>query len=241
MAWSESRQPPAVASRTYPPFEKNEADTEGSFYCSKCRRNFRTADPAVGMAQFKQHNCETVRKQNSGMDNFDKYDEIDYSGKSDPDIWETHLEFFFSRQTALRRYAEIKRLHPEAAKKTAVRPFFRPTGEIEIHPDMIKDFTSENLKRRKVFGSSNTGCPRPKSRRRNMRTGCQRRTRKVGQNIASGRSDRRLSPQQSRKFQRNSIHLHYSAKGPQPVSGQTVSALVLPRSGLSAYHAGPSL
>ncbi len=31
MAWSESRQPPAVASRTYPPFEKNEADTEGSF------------------------------------------------------------------------------------------------------------------------------------------------------------------------------------------------------------------
>jgi hypothetical protein len=96
------------------------------------------------MAQFKQHNCETVRKQNSGMDNFDKYDEIDYSGKSDPDIWETHLEFFFSRQTALRRYAEIKRLHPEAAKKTAVRPFFRPTGEIEIHPDMIKDFTSEN-------------------------------------------------------------------------------------------------
>ncbi len=78
------------------------------------------------------------------MDNFDKYDEIDYSGKSDPDIWETHLEFFFSRQTALRRYAEIKRLHPEAAKKTAVRPFFRPTGEIEIHPDMIKDFTSEN-------------------------------------------------------------------------------------------------
>jgi len=78
------------------------------------------------------------------MDNFDKYDEIDYTGKSDPDIWETHLEFFFSKQTALRRYAEIKRLHPEAAKKTAVRPFFRPTGEIEIHPDMVKDFGSEN-------------------------------------------------------------------------------------------------
>lgn len=106
--------------------------------------NFRTADLAVGMAQFKEHNCETARKQKSGMDNFDKYDEIDYSGKSDPDIWETHLEFFFSKQTALRRYAEIKRLHPEAAKKTAVRPFFRPTGEIEIHPDMIKDFGSEN-------------------------------------------------------------------------------------------------
>jgi hypothetical protein len=66
-------------------------------------------------------------------------------GRSDPDVWETHLEFFFSKQTALRRYAEIKRLHAEAAKKTAVRPFFRPTGEIEIHPDMIKDFGSENL------------------------------------------------------------------------------------------------
>lgn len=78
------------------------------------------------------------------MDNFDKYDEIDYTGKSDPDIWETHLEFFFSKQMAMRRYAEVKRLHPEAAKKTAVRPFFRPTGEIEIHPDMIKDFGSAN-------------------------------------------------------------------------------------------------
>jgi hypothetical protein len=78
------------------------------------------------------------------MDNFDKYDEIDYTGKSDPDIWETHVEFFFSKQTALQRYAEMKRLHPEAAKKTAVRPFFRPKGEIEIHPDMIKDLDSEN-------------------------------------------------------------------------------------------------
>jgi len=29
------------------------------------------------------------------MDSFDKYDEIDYTGKSDPDIWETHVEFFF--------------------------------------------------------------------------------------------------------------------------------------------------
>ena len=78
------------------------------------------------------------------MEKFDKYDEIDYAGKSDPDIWETHIEFFFSKQTALRRYAEIKRLHPNAATKTAQRPFFRPTGEIEIHPDMIKDFDSEN-------------------------------------------------------------------------------------------------
>jgi hypothetical protein len=36
------------------------------------------------------------------MDSFDKYDEIDYTGKSDPDIWETHLEFFLSKETALR-------------------------------------------------------------------------------------------------------------------------------------------
>jgi hypothetical protein len=90
--------------------------------------------------------CTSVNPKESGrMDSFDKYDEIDYTGKSDPDIWETHLEFFLSRQTALQRYAEIKRLHPEAAKKTAVRPFFRPKGEIEIHSDMIKDLASENL------------------------------------------------------------------------------------------------
>ena len=76
------------------------------------------------------------------MDSFDKYDEIDYTGKSDPDIWETHVEFFFSKETALQRYAEIKRLHPDAAKKTAVRPFFRQKGEIEIHPDMIRDLDS---------------------------------------------------------------------------------------------------
>jgi hypothetical protein len=90
--------------------------------------------------------CISVNVKESGpMDSFDKYDEIDYTGKSDPDIWEIHLEFFFSRQTALQRYAEIKRLHPEAARKTAVRPFFRAKGEIEIHPDMIKDLASENL------------------------------------------------------------------------------------------------
>lgn len=90
--------------------------------------------------------CTNANVKESGpMDNFDKYDEIDYTGKSDPDIWETHVEFFFSRQTALQRYAEIKRLHPEAAKKTAVRPFFRAKGEIEIHPDMIKDLASANL------------------------------------------------------------------------------------------------
>lgn len=73
------------------------------------------------------------------MEKFDKYDEIDYTGKSDPDIWETHIEFFFSKEAALRRYAEIKRLHPEESRKTQ-RPFFRATGDIEIHRDMIKDF-----------------------------------------------------------------------------------------------------
>lgn len=77
------------------------------------------------------------------MEKFDRYDEIEYTGKSNPNIWEVHLEFFFSKSAALKRYATIKRLHPEAAKKTAVRPFFRAKGEIEIHQDMIKDFTPE--------------------------------------------------------------------------------------------------
>jgi hypothetical protein len=77
------------------------------------------------------------------MDKFDRYDEIDYTGKSDPNIWEIHLEFFFSKTTALKRYAAIKRLHREAARKTAVRPFFRPNGEIEVHRNMIKDFTPD--------------------------------------------------------------------------------------------------
>jgi len=77
------------------------------------------------------------------MEKFDQYDEIEYTGKSNPDIWEVHLEFFFSKEAALQRYAAIKRLHPEAARKTAVRPFFRRHGEIEIHQDMIKDFTPD--------------------------------------------------------------------------------------------------
>jgi hypothetical protein len=77
------------------------------------------------------------------MENFDKYDEIDYTGKSDPNIWEVHLEFFISKQTAMKSYAEIKRLHPESALKTAVRPFFRANGEIEIHQNMIKDFSAD--------------------------------------------------------------------------------------------------
>jgi hypothetical protein len=77
------------------------------------------------------------------MDNFDKYDEIDYTGTSNPNIWEVHLEFFFSKQAAMKRYAEIKRLHPKSAHKTAVRPFFRANAEIAIHRDMIKDFTPD--------------------------------------------------------------------------------------------------
>ena len=77
------------------------------------------------------------------MEKFDRYDEIDYTGKSNPNIWEIHLEFFFSKAAALKRYATIKRVHPEAARKTAVRPFFRRNGEITIHRDMIKDFTPE--------------------------------------------------------------------------------------------------
>jgi hypothetical protein len=81
------------------------------------------------------------------MEKFDRYDEIDYTGKSDPNIWEVHLEFFFSKPTAIKRYAAIKRLYPEAAKKTATRPFFRPKGEIEIHQNMIKDFTPEAASR----------------------------------------------------------------------------------------------
>jgi len=81
------------------------------------------------------------------MEKFDQYDEIEYTGKSNPNIWEVHLEFFFSKEAALKRYASIKRLHPEAAEKTAVRPFFRPNGEIQIHQHMIKDFTPETANR----------------------------------------------------------------------------------------------
>ena len=76
------------------------------------------------------------------MEKFDKYDEVDYTGKSDPGVWETHVEFYLSKQTALARYAEIKRLHPEAAKQHALRPFFRKTEEINLHRDMIKDLGS---------------------------------------------------------------------------------------------------
>jgi hypothetical protein len=77
------------------------------------------------------------------MEKFDRYDEIEYTGKSNPNIWEVHLEFFFSKTAALQRYATIKRLHPKAAKKTAVRPFFRQNLEIQVHRNMIKDFTPD--------------------------------------------------------------------------------------------------
>jgi hypothetical protein len=77
------------------------------------------------------------------MENFDRYDEIEYTGKSNPNIWEVHLEFFFSKTAALQRYATIKRLHPAAAKKAAVRPFFRQNLEIQVHRNMIKDFTPD--------------------------------------------------------------------------------------------------
>jgi hypothetical protein len=77
------------------------------------------------------------------MEKFDRYDAIDYTGNSNPNIWEIHLEFFFSKAAALKRYATIKRLHPEAAKRTVIRPFLRPNGDIQIHRDMIKDFTPE--------------------------------------------------------------------------------------------------
>ena len=81
------------------------------------------------------------------MEKFDRYDEIDYTGKSDPNILGSPFGVFFFKPAAIKRYAAIKRLHPEAAKKTAIRPFFRATGEIEIHQNMIKDFTPEAASR----------------------------------------------------------------------------------------------
>jgi hypothetical protein len=41
------------------------------------------------------------------MEKFDQYDEIEYTGKSNPNIWEVHLEYFFSKEAALKRYATI--------------------------------------------------------------------------------------------------------------------------------------
>ena len=80
------------------------------------------------------------------MQRFDKYDEIDYTGKSDPDIWETHIEFYYSKTAAFRRHKEIKARHPEAAKKAEFEPFFRPVAEVEIHQDLIKDKGSKSAK-----------------------------------------------------------------------------------------------
>jgi hypothetical protein len=47
-------------------FERNESDTEGSFVCSACRKDFHTADPAEGMEQFNLHKCEPKRKRADG-------------------------------------------------------------------------------------------------------------------------------------------------------------------------------
>jgi hypothetical protein len=47
-------------------FERNESDTEGSFVCSACRKDFHTSDPAEGMAQFKLHKCESRRGRADG-------------------------------------------------------------------------------------------------------------------------------------------------------------------------------
>jgi hypothetical protein len=47
-------------------FERNESDTEGSFVCSACRKDFLTSDPAEGMAQFKLHKCESRRGRADG-------------------------------------------------------------------------------------------------------------------------------------------------------------------------------
>jgi len=47
-------------------FERNESDTEGSFVCSACRKDFDTSDPAEGMAQFKLHKCEPKGQRADG-------------------------------------------------------------------------------------------------------------------------------------------------------------------------------
>jgi hypothetical protein len=108
------------------------------------RRAERTFIQQILLKAWHNSICISANVKETGlMDSFDKYDEIDYTGKSNPNIWEIHLEFFFSKMAALSRYATIKRLHREAAKKTAVRPFFRPNDEIAVHRDMIKDFTPD--------------------------------------------------------------------------------------------------
>jgi hypothetical protein len=108
------------------------------------------------------------------MDKFDRYDEIEYTGKSNPNVWEIHLEFFFSKTAALRRYAAIRRLHREATKKTAVRPFFRANGEIEVHRDMIKDFTPDEANQTAGVWQLDTGYPQPKSKLRTLKAKCQK-------------------------------------------------------------------
>jgi hypothetical protein len=108
------------------------------------RRAERTFIRLIPLRAWHISICMSANVKKGGpMDNFDKYDEIEFTGESNPNIWEVHLEFFFSKQTVMKRYAEIKRLHPESAQRTAVRPFFRAKDEIEIHSDMIKDFSPD--------------------------------------------------------------------------------------------------
>jgi hypothetical protein len=47
-------------------FERNKSDTEGSFVCSACRKDFHTSDPAEGMAQFNVHECERKKRRANG-------------------------------------------------------------------------------------------------------------------------------------------------------------------------------
>jgi len=68
-------------------------------------------------------------------------------GKIRPQHLGSPFGVFFSKPAAIKRYAEIKWLHPKAAKKRVISPFFRPKSEIEIHQNMIKDFTPEAASR----------------------------------------------------------------------------------------------
>ena len=128
------------------------------------------------------------------MEKFDKYDEVDYTGKSDPDVWETHVEFYLSKQTALARYAEIKRLHPEAAKQHALRPFFRKTGEINLHRDMIKDLGSAIPLAPKACGSSNTGCLQLPDRLPILRAEWPPKIRRAGASIVAAKNESGTNP-----------------------------------------------
>jgi hypothetical protein len=100
-----------------------------------------------------------------------------------------HLEFFFSKKVALKRHATIKRLHPLTARKTAVRPFFRPNGETQIHEAMIKDFTPDAAAQAEGSGNLSSGFHAPNSRQRISKGRCQNKTRKAGPNTAVARRE----------------------------------------------------